>query len=109
LARCGPTSIQVAEAKIQRTQSDIDKSITVDRIKNEVNQNYQNYTAALNKIKLLQTAIAQAGENNKILESKYRSNIASAVERADSQTCFTRHRSTWSWLKPMRALHTTPY
>jgi outer membrane protein len=77
---------KVAEAKIQRTQSDIDKSITVDRIKNEVNQNYQNYTAALNKIKLLQTAIAQAGENNKILESKYRSNIASAVERADSQT-----------------------
>ncbi|RYE17346.1 MAG: TolC family protein [Sphingobacteriales bacterium] len=77
---------KVAEAKIERTQADISKSITTDRIKNEVNQNYQNYLAALDKIKLLQTAIAQAGENNKILESKYRSNIASAVERADSQT-----------------------
>ncbi|RYD88682.1 MAG: TolC family protein, partial [Sphingobacteriales bacterium] len=77
---------KVAEARIERTQADITKSITLDRIKNEVNQNYQTYIASLDKIKLLQTAIAQAGENNKILESKYRSNIASAVERADSQT-----------------------
>ncbi|RCH53806.1 TolC family protein [Mucilaginibacter hurinus] len=77
---------KVAEAKIERKEADISKSITADMIKNEVNQNYQNYIAALDKIKLLQTAIAQAGENNKILESKYRSNIASAVERADSQT-----------------------
>ncbi|RVU00391.1 TolC family protein [Mucilaginibacter limnophilus] len=77
---------KVAEAKIQRTEADINKSITVDRIKNEVNQNYQTYISALEKIRLLQTSIAQAGENNKILESKYRSNIASAVDRADAQT-----------------------
>ncbi|MCC8409496.1 TolC family protein [Mucilaginibacter sp. UR6-1] len=77
---------KVAEAKIQRTQVDINKGIEVDRIKNEVNQSYQGYIAALSKIKLLQTSIAQAGENNKILQSKYRSNIASAVDRADAQT-----------------------
>lgn len=77
---------KVAEAKIERQQADIGKSIAVDRIKNEVNQNYQNYLAALDKVRLLQTAIEQAGENNKILESKYRSNIASAVDRADAQT-----------------------
>jgi outer membrane protein TolC len=34
---------------------------------------------------LLQVSIAQAGENNNILESKYRSNIASATDRADAQ------------------------
>ncbi|MCD8740642.1 TolC family protein [Mucilaginibacter roseus] len=77
---------KVAEAKIQRTQVDINKGIEIDRIKNEVNQSYQGYIAALSKIKLLQTSIAQAGENNKILQSKYRSNIASAVDRADAQT-----------------------
>ncbi|MBE9584517.1 TolC family protein [Mucilaginibacter sp. JRF] len=77
---------KVAEAKIQRTQVDINKGIEADRIKNEVNQSYQGYVAALSKIKLLQTSIAQAGENNKILQSKYRSNIASAVDRADAQT-----------------------
>jgi outer membrane protein len=51
-----------------------------------VNQSYQNYKAALDKITLLQTSIDQAGENNKILESKYQSNISSATDRADAQT-----------------------
>ncbi|GAA4336071.1 hypothetical protein GCM10023149_44540 [Mucilaginibacter gynuensis] len=74
------------EAKIEREQVDISRGITADRIKNEVNQNYQNYQAAIDKIKLLQTSIAQATENNKILESKYKSNISSAVDRADAQT-----------------------
>jgi outer membrane protein TolC len=40
----------------------------------------------LNKIKLLQTSIEQAGENNNILASKYKSNIASATDRADAET-----------------------
>jgi len=77
---------KVTEAKIEREQTVINKSISVDRIKNEVNQDYQNYTMALDKIKLLQTAIEQAGENNKILESKYKSNISSATDRADAET-----------------------
>jgi outer membrane protein TolC len=41
---------------------------------------------AVDKIKLLQTSIEQASENNKILESKYKSNIASATDRADAET-----------------------
>jgi outer membrane protein TolC len=41
---------------------------------------------ARDKIKLLQTSIDQASENNNILESKYRSNIASATDKADAQT-----------------------
>lgn len=77
---------KVKEAQIQSQQVDINKSITTDRVKDEVNQSYQNYTMALEKIKLLQTSIDQAGENNKILESKYKSNIASATDRADAET-----------------------
>lgn len=77
---------KITEAKIERQQVDINKGITIDRIKNEVNQNYQNWTMALDKIKLLQTSIDQAGENNKILDSKYKSNIASATDRADAET-----------------------
>jgi len=64
----------------------INKNIELYNVKREVNQNYQNYTQALSKIKLLQTSIDQAGENNKILESKYKSNIASATDRADAET-----------------------
>ncbi|MCC8425075.1 TolC family protein [Mucilaginibacter sp. UR6-11] len=77
---------KLAEARIQRDEVSINKGITLDNVKNEVNQNYQNYMVALDKIKLLQTSIEQAGENNNILASKYKSNIASATDKADAET-----------------------
>jgi len=77
---------KVAEAKIQREEVSINKGITINKVKKEVNEDYQNYMMALDKIKLLQTSIEQATENNKILNSKYQSNIASATDRADAQT-----------------------
>jgi len=77
---------KVAQANVQREEVVINKDITLDNVKREVNQNYQNYMMAVDKIKLLQTSIAQATENNKILLSKYQSNIASATDRADAET-----------------------
>lgn len=77
---------KVNEARLQREEVIINRGITLDNVKNEVNQSYQNYKAALDKITLLQTSINQANENNRILESKYRSNISSATDRADAQT-----------------------
>src|SRR6185312_2669136 len=77
---------KVAQANIQREEAAINKDITLDNVKREVNQNYQNYAMAVDKIKLLQTSISQATENNKILQSKYQSNIASATDRADAET-----------------------
>lgn len=77
---------KINEAKLQREEVVINRGITMDNVKNEVNQSYQNYRMALDKINLLQTSIAQASENNRILESKYRSNISSATDRADAQT-----------------------
>ena len=76
----------MAEAKIQREEVTYNKAIEINDVKKEVNMDYQNYVMALDKIKLLQTAIEQAGENNKILDSKYKSNIASATDRADAET-----------------------
>lgn len=77
---------KVAEARIQQDEVSLNKLITMNNVRREVNQDYQNYIMALDKIKLLQTSIEQAGENNKILESKYKSNIASATDRADAET-----------------------
>ncbi|MES2428698.1 MAG: TolC family protein [Bacteroidota bacterium] len=77
---------KLAEARIQRDEVAINKGITLDNIKNEINQNYQNYMVAIDKINLLQTSIEQAGENNNILSSKYKSNIASATDKADAET-----------------------
>jgi outer membrane protein len=77
---------KVAEAKIEREQVTINQGITADNIRRDVNRSYQGYEEALNKIKLLQTSIDQAGENDKILQSKYKSNVASATDRADAET-----------------------
>ena len=77
---------KVTAAKIQQDEVSINKGIALDNVKTEVNLNYQNYVMAVNKIKLLQTSIEQAGENNNILTSKYKSNIASATDRADAET-----------------------
>ncbi len=77
---------KVSEAKVQRDEVELNKAIKINDVKREVNQNYQSYVMALDKIKLLQTSIEQAGENNKILDSKYKSNIASATDRADAET-----------------------
>jgi outer membrane protein len=77
---------KLSEARIQRDEVSINKGITLDNVKNEVNQNYQNYISAMSRIQLLQTSIEQAGENNNILASKYKSNIASATDRADAET-----------------------
>ena len=77
---------KVVQARIQREEIVTNKAIAFDGIKNEVNQSYQNYKMAVDKINLLQTSIEQAGENSKILDSKYKSNIASATDRADAET-----------------------
>lgn len=77
---------KVTEAKIQRDQVSINQGITADNIRKDVNRSYEGYLEAVNKIKLLQTSIDQAGENDKILQSKYKSNVASATDRADAET-----------------------
>ena len=77
---------KISQAKVQQQEVEINQGITSDNVKTEVNMDYQNYLAALDKIKLLHTSIDQANENNSILLSKYKSNIASATDRADAET-----------------------
>jgi outer membrane protein len=90
---------KVTQAKIQREEVVDNKLVTLDNVKREVNQAYQNYTMAVDKITLLQTSIDQAGENNKILESKYKSNIASATDRADAETLLYQAQINLEWAK----------
>lgn len=77
---------KVAEARIQRDEVQLNRAITANNVRREVNADYQNYMMARDKIKLLQTSIEQAQENNNILESKYKNNVASATDRADAET-----------------------
>jgi len=77
---------KLSEAKIQKTQVDISNTLQRDQVKTEVNQNYQNYLKALDRIRILEASIVQAQENNRMLESRYRNNVAPATERIEAQT-----------------------
>nr|WP_294877054.1 TolC family protein [uncultured Pedobacter sp.] len=77
---------KVTEARIQQKNVDIQKDILSDQVKTEINKNYQDYQLALNKIKVLETSIAQATENDNLLASKYKNNVASAIDRIDAET-----------------------
>ncbi|MDA9555698.1 TolC family protein [Pelobium sp.] len=77
---------KVAGATIQKREVEITKNILLDNLKLEVNRNYENYVQSLNRIKLITTAIEQATENDKIVQSKYNNNIASMTDRIDADT-----------------------
>lgn len=77
---------KVSEAKIQLNAISIQKDILSDQVKTDINKNYQNYQVALSKIKVLETSIAQATENDKLLASKYKNNVASVTDRIDAET-----------------------
>jgi len=77
---------KVSEAKVQQQSIGLQKGILTDQLKTEINRNYQNYQLSVNKIKILETSIAQATENDKLLASKYKNNVASAIDRIDAET-----------------------
>jgi len=77
---------KVAEAKIEQSAITLQKDILSDQVKTDINKNYQNYQVAVNKIKVLETSIDQATENDKLLASKYKNNVASVTDRIDAET-----------------------
>ncbi|WP_231426677.1 TolC family protein [Pedobacter sp. Leaf250] len=77
---------KVNEAKIQQSEISIQKDILSDNVKTDINKNFQNYQVAVNKIQVLETSIAQATENDKLLASKYKNNVASVTDRIDAET-----------------------
>lgn len=77
---------KVTEARVQQKSIGIQKDIQSDNVKTEINRNYQTYQVAKDKIKVLETSIDQATENDRLLESKYKNNVASAIDRIDAET-----------------------
>lgn len=80
------TKNKVAEASIKQQGVQIQKTLLADQVKAEVNKNYEAYLQALKKIELLNTSIAQATENDKIIQSKYENSISPLTDRLDANT-----------------------
>lgn len=77
---------KVSEARIQQSAITVQKDILTDQVKTDINKNFQTYQVAVNKIQVLETSIAQATENDKLLASKYKNNVASVTDRIDAET-----------------------
>lgn len=77
---------RVSDARIQQKEVTLTKDLQLDQVKTEINKNFQDYQLALNRIQILETSIQQASENDRLLESKYRNNVASAIDRIDAET-----------------------
>ena len=77
---------KVNEAKIKQSEIAIQKDLLSDQVKTDINKNFQNYQVLMNKIQVLETSIAQATENDKLLASKYKNNVASVTDRIDAET-----------------------
>jgi len=77
---------KVSEAKVRQSEITIQKDILSDNVKTDINKNFQTYQVAMNKIQVLETSIAQATENDKLLASKYKNNVASVTDRIDAET-----------------------
>ncbi|HVM87235.1 MAG TPA: TolC family protein [Puia sp.] len=80
------TKNKISEAKIERRQIDVSKDAAVDKVKTEVYQSYMQFHLALDRIKVLQHAINQATENERVMESKFHNNLATTTDRIDAQT-----------------------
>jgi len=61
-------------------------------VKTEVHQSYMQFHLALDRIKVLQEAITQASENERVMESKFHNNLATTTDRIDAQTLLYQSR-----------------
>lgn len=83
---------KVKEAQAQQQQVITSQDQTLDDVKKDVNQSFIQYLQSLEKIKVLQDAVAQAEENERITESKFKNNLVNTTDRIDAQTMLYQSR-----------------
>jgi outer membrane protein len=74
------------EANLNRAELTTARDQGVDEIHKDVHRQFIAYEQALEQIKVLQVAVNQAQENERITESKFRNNLVVTTDRIDAQT-----------------------
>ena len=74
------------EAALQRQELNTAHDQVIDDIRKDVHEQFMMYQTALEKIKILQVAVDQATENERITESKFKNNLVNTTDRIDAQT-----------------------
>jgi outer membrane protein TolC len=83
---------KVTEATLQKQEVAANRELLTDQVKMDVNRDYIQYQQTLEKIRILNDAVVQATENERITESKYRNNLATTTDRIDAQTLLYQSR-----------------
>jgi outer membrane protein len=77
---------KLTEANLKKQEVATTRTVLTDQVKMDVNKSYTFYQQALQKIKVLEDAVLQATENERITESKYKNNLVTTTDRIDAQT-----------------------
>ena len=80
------------EASLNRVELNTARDEDVDEIHKDVHKQFIAYQQALEQIKVLQEAVTQAQENERITESKFRNNLVNTTDRIDAQTLLYQSR-----------------
>jgi outer membrane protein len=80
------------EASLNRVELNTARDQDVDEIRKDVHKQFIAYQQALEQIKVLQVAVNQAQENERITESKFRNNLVNTTDRIDAQTLLYQSR-----------------
>jgi outer membrane protein len=80
------------EASLNRVELNTARDENVDEIHKDVHKQFIAYQQALEQIKVLQVAVSQAQENERITESKFRNNLVNTTDRIDAQTLLYQSR-----------------
>jgi len=83
---------KLTEANLQKQEVTANRDLLTDQVKMDVNRSYIQYQQALEQIKVLNDAVVQATENERITESKYKNNLATTTDRIDAQTLLYQSR-----------------
>jgi outer membrane protein TolC len=76
---------KISEARIKLKETRIAERSLADNIRIEINKNYRSYEQAFQKIEVLNTAVNQAKENDRIMELKYKNQLATTTDRIDAE------------------------
>jgi outer membrane protein TolC len=74
------------EAEVERRELNTQRDQALDDIHEDVHKQFVAYQTAQAKLKLLQVAVDQAKENERITESKFQNNLVTTTDRIDAQS-----------------------
>jgi len=83
---------KATEASLQKQEVTATRDVITDQVKMDVNRSYTQYQQTLEKIRLLNDAVVQATENERITESKFKNNLVTTTDRIEAQTLLYQSR-----------------